>query len=380
LGGAFGGLGGILGKTGPATHLHVIVPEQVQAGQNFAVIVQALDAANHIAAGFMDPVQLTSSDPTATGSALITPTATGTPGLNLTPFPLNYTFTKYDQGVHVFIGNLTKPGKQTITATDASPLANPLANALPDTATTNVNPPPTLAKLVVTMPKTAAAGVPTPVTIAALGSNGQVLTHFTDTVSLSTSDTAATGLPSTYTFSGIAMHTFWVTFNTPNLSSAAGLTTVTATDGSISGSSSIAIYPAKQVTHFAIISAASVAFAGVPTPVAVVALNASNQVVPTYTGTITFSSSDMNASITPYPGTGDGPVFQLNGFTYTFTNSDSGKHVFYITFSTPGKQTLTITNSVITQTVNVLVVSTILTPTNFWMLASPEFHGPLLRS
>src|SRR5205823_7196819 len=49
-----------------------------------------------------------------------------------------------------------------------------------------------------------------------------------------------------------------------------------------------------------------------------------------YTGTLTFSSSDAQASIPP---------------NYTFTPGDAGRHLFNVTFAAAGAQNLTVTDA-----------------------------------
>jgi hypothetical protein len=348
----FGGLGGFFGSfspPGPATHVQVIMPESVQSGQTFGVVVEAEDASNHLASGFTDTVSLASSDSTSTGSSSY--------GGTLAGLPLSYTFTAADHGFHIFQVNLTTTGSQSVTATDTTTGSTVTAGS----ASTTVTPAPTLAKLIVVTPESAAVGVPTRVIVAAVDGSGHLLRNFTGTVSLSTSDSAATGLPATYTFtsSDYGVHRFEVTFNTPDAASTP--TTVTATDGTITGSASINVQPATTVTHFAIF-AIGPAVSGSATPVEVVALNASNQVVPGYTGTVTFTSSDSTATAA---ANSTDTQTALSSFSYTFTTADAGKHTFYFTFGTTGKQTLTATDGTVTSTGHVYVVST-LSHHGFW--------------
>jgi hypothetical protein len=348
----FGGLGDFFGHfspPGPATHLQVFAPESVQAGQTFGVVVEAEDASNHLATGFTDTVSLASSDGTATGSS--------TWGGTLSGLPLSYTFTAADHGIHFFQVNLTTQGSESVTASDTTTGSTVTSG----TASTTVNPAPTLAQLVVVTPENAAVGVPTRVIVAAVDQSGHLLRNFTGTVSLSTSDSAATGLPATYTFtsSDYGVHSFQVTFETPDAASTP--TTVTASDGAITGSASINVQPATTVTHFAIF-ARGPALSGSATAVQVVALNASNQVVTGYTGTVTFTSSDSTATAA---ATSDGTQTALSSFSYTFGAADAGKHTFYFTFGTTGRQTLTATDGTVTSTGHVYVVS-MLSHHGFW--------------
>jgi hypothetical protein len=302
---------------GPATHLEVIVPSSVPSGQTFNVLVEAEDASNRLASGYTGTVQLSLG--TADAGATL---------------PAAYTFTAADHGRHLFQVTLAATGSQTVTATDTT------TSSITGSATTTVNPAPTLSQLLVVTPETAAVGVPTRVTVAALDASGHVLRNFTGTVSLSTSDSAATGLPPSYTFtaSDRGVHTFDVTFGTAD--AVGSPTTVTATDGAVTNTASLTVDPATTVTHFAVFTLRT-PVSGSATPVVVVALNASNQVVTGYTGTVQLTSSDTAATATATAG-GTAAVLPL---TYTFTSADAGVHTFYVNFGTTGRQTLTVTDS-----------------------------------
>jgi hypothetical protein len=315
--GGFGALFSPPSSSGPATHLQVIVPENVQSGQSFNVLVEAEDAGNRLATGYTGTVQLSLG--TADAGATL---------------PAAFTFTAADHGAHLFQVTLAATGSQTITATDAT------TSSITGSASTTVNPAPTLAQILVVTPETAAVGVSTPVTVAALDASGHLLRNFTGTVSLSTSDSAATGLPSTYTFTAgdHGVHTFNVSFGTAD--AAGSPTTVTAADGAVSGQASLTVDPATTVTHFAILTLRT-PVPGQSTPVVVAALNASNQVVNGYSGTVQLTSSDTAATGTATAG-GTASALPL---TYTFTAADAGVHVFYVTFGTTGRQSLTATDT-----------------------------------
>jgi hypothetical protein len=161
------------------------------------------------------------------------------------------------------------------------------------------------------------------VVVEAEDASNRLATGYTGTVSLTSSDSGAT-LPADYTFtaSDHGYHTFQVTFQTT------GNQTVTATDtanSTLTSQASTAVSAAGTVTHFGVF-ALGPTLPGVSTPVVVVALDASNQIVTGYTGTVHFTSSDSSATL---------PA------DYTFTASDNGVHVLNVTFGTSGRQTLT---------------------------------------
>ncbi len=321
---------------GPAVSLMVEVPQSVTSGKSFLVEVEALDASNHIATGYTGAVTF-SLGTTDSGATL--------------PTPNPYTFKASDHGEHLFQFTLSAAGPQMI---DVSGTPSSGTTPLTASAATTVLPAPTLASLLIVTPEQAAIGVPAHVTIEALDGSGHLLRNFTGTVTLSTSDSAATGLPTTYTFTtpNGGVHTFNVTFNTD--SSAGPPTTVTATVGSITNQASLTVYPASTVTHFGIISN-GIASLGNMTPVTVFALNAANQVVPGYVGTVTFSSSDALATAS---ATKNGTQTALGTFTYTFQASDNGVHRFFITFGTAKSQSLTVTdNNSVTATTQIWVTN-----------------------
>jgi hypothetical protein len=100
-------------------------------------------------------------------------------------------------------------------------------------------------------------------------------------------------------------------------------------------------------THFLVLVPREVE-AGVPTPVLVEALSASNQLVPNYTGTVQLMSSDTAATLA-------GATLPA---TFTFTGSDDGVHVFVVDFATTGSQSITVTdttNSSLTGTATTMV-------------------------
>jgi hypothetical protein len=207
-----------------------------------------------------------------------------------------------------------------VTATDQ--------NSLHGTDDTQVLAAPVVDHLIVRVPDNAPVGVPTNVTVVAVDVNGRLVPNYTGTVSITSSDAAAV-LPANFTFSSSdhGRHTFQVTFNTP------GDQTVTATDtatATITGHDTVTVHAVGAVTHFGL-RTVDFALPGTPIHVKVVALDANDQVVAGYTGTVHFTSSDGSAVL---------PA------DYTFLASDHGSHCFTVTFNTAGVQTLTATDTV----------------------------------
>ena len=180
------------------------------------------------------------------------------------------------------------------------------------------------------------AGAEATVTVIALDASGRPVRDYAGTVTLTSSDAAAT-LPAAYTFTAAdrGRHTFTVTLGTT------GSQTVTATDGaSLTGAGKVSVTAAPVATKLFVTTERDV-YTGAAARVVVVALDASNRPVPTYTGTVTLTSTDAGAAL---------PA------TYTFTASDRGVKVFELTPSAAGSQTVTATDGAgLTGTVSVSV-------------------------
>ena len=309
---------------GPATHLQVVVPQDVQAGRAFEVEVEALDASSHLATGYTGTVQIS--------------LATSDLGATL---PANYTFTTKDHGEHEFFVTLSVTGSQTILANDTA-----LNSTIIGSAVTTVAAAPVATQIVVITPEQTSVGVPTNVTVVALDASGHRVTNYTGTVSLSALNAS---LPASYTFSTSdqGKHTFQVTFNqatTPEVVTATGTSTTNGTTSTITGQASLGVVVPGQVTQLEVF-ALGPAVVGTAMQIEVVALDASGNVVPGYTGTVHFTSSDTGATL---PG------------DYQFLASDNGSHVFSVTFSALGCQTLTVADAsaAITSSVHVKVKGT----------------------
>src|SRR5205814_318793 len=129
----------------------------------------------------------------------------------------------------------------------------------------------------------------------------------------------------TFTKGDHGLHVFHVTLT------ATGSQTITAKDtvtSSITGSATTTVNPAPVATHLLVITPEHIPV-GVPTHVKVEALDASNQLVANYTGTVQLTTSASTTLLVSAP----------------FTATDHGIHLFTVTFGTSGKQTLTATDT-----------------------------------
>lgn len=200
------------------------------------------------------------------------------------------------------------------------------------------------AKLQVTAPAQVQPGTPFAVTVQALTVLNRTPAAYVGTVhfSLSNADPQAV-LPADYTFktTDLGTKTFYVTLGT------SGRQTINVFDVAAPtlSASAATVVKAPAATHFGITLSNQVAF-GQPTLATIVALDANNKTVPSYTGTVTFTSTDL------------GSYLPAN---YTFQTTDLGQKTFQVNFRTLGSQTLTVTdvaNSSVTSTATTTVNQT----------------------
>ncbi|OWK46380.1 hypothetical protein [Fimbriiglobus ruber] len=286
-----------------ATHFLVITPESTQVGATTPIEVVALDASNRPVSNYTGTVHFTSSDGSAT-------------------LPADYTFTSDDHGFHLFTETPSATGSETITATDTT------TASITGSASVTVDGAQVATHFAVIARSQAEAGQSSDFIVVALDANNRRVADYTGTVTLTTSDSAGTLSASTYTFTADdrGAHEFTATLATT------GSQTITATDSttsSITGSATVNVNAAPTATHLIVVSQPS-AYANEPTKIVVAALDASNHIVTNYTGTVSFTSTGSSDSL---------PA------NYTFTSSDNGYHVFTVTPSATGSDTITATDT-----------------------------------
>jgi hypothetical protein len=178
----------------------------------------------------------------------------------------------------------------------------------------------TATHLWVAAPAMATAGTPIDVTVTALDATNKVVTGYSGTVHLSSSDSQAV-LPKSS-----ALTNGSVTFSTTLR--AAGSQTITATDtvtGSITGTSSAIAVSAGPATHLSL-SAITTTQSGSAFDITITARDAANNVANGYTGTVHFSSTDpqaalpANATLTDGTGTFSTTLRAAGGQTITATD------------------------------------------------------------
>ena len=281
------------------------------SGTPEAITVSALDASGNVVGNFTGTVTLTTSDAQSTFDAL------------------TYTFTPADGGTHEFVGTLATPGTQSILAMD---LGDGLIGSQRGIVVTANS-----ATSLVVSGYTAAtvAGAAHSFTVTAVDAGGNVATGFTGTVTLSSSDGRAAlgaGLPTplTYTFTAAdrGVHTF-----SSVVLETAGVQGLTATDGAdgLSGTEGGIVVTAGPATSLVVSGMPAATVAGATTLFTVTAEDAYGNAATGYAGTVTLSSSDPRAVLSPS--------------TYTFSAANGGVETFDGTLGTAGTQSLTVTDA-----------------------------------
>ena len=245
--------------------------------------------------------------------------------------PPDYTFTGKENGVKVWQDAVTlrTAGSQTITAVDTVTAQEVLHE------TYIVTPGPAGALAISQAPSSLQAGVPFQITITATDSTGATLGGYTGSVGFVSSDAAAV-LPDPVPFlpSDAGKKTFTLILKT------AGTQSLQATDGHIASVAQSFTVQANLVAKLRVVAPAQFV-AGVGQPVTVQSTDAYGNVVPTYSGTVHFSSSDPNIDLT----SADPNVRSLPVDT-PFDQAGQGTMVFpRVALVTAGSQSLTVTDA-----------------------------------
>jgi hypothetical protein len=275
-------------------HYVLVLPSGVTAGTAVTVTMLAQDAENHLLSTYAGTANLTTSDAAATIPASVT----------------------FSGGKATFQVTFATTGQQTITATDSAS-GSPVG-----TATTNVAAADTVTHFVVSLSPGATEGTPVTVRVVAEDAQNHIVSNFTGTVDISSSDAGAT-LPASVTFTNGKAAFFQATFATPGLQT---ITVTDSSDSSITGVGSTNVATPAVVTHYVVSIRPGVAD-GMSVTVHLVAEDAENHVVSDYNGTANLSTTDGTATL---------PT------SVTFVN---GRATFQMTFATQGQQSVTATDS-----------------------------------
>jgi N,N-dimethylformamidase beta subunit-like protein len=283
-------------SSAPAATLGLSGLSSTTAGTVQTATVTAFAADGTVSTGYTGTVHFSSSDA-------------------LAALPPDYTFTGSDGGVHQFPVTLTTAGSQAVTAADIS------TGSLSASQTLTISPA-TAATLSLSGLSGATAGAPQTATVTLVDRYGNVATGYAGAVHFSSTDALAS-LPADYSFTGAdaGVHQFSVTLKK------AGSQSVTATDsgnGSLTASRTLAISPAAATSLT--LSGLSSTTAGTGQTATVALSDPYGNVASGYTGTVRFSSSDVQAAL---------PA------SYTFNSGDAGVHQFSVTLKTAGTQAVT---------------------------------------
>ena len=273
------------------------------AGSPAATTVTAKDGFGNTAASYAGTVSFSSSDATAT-------------------LPANFTFTSADAGQHTFSVTFGLASSQSLFVTDGR------ANG---SATFTVSAGAGAACSLIDLPGTAAAGAQVGFLVAVRDAFGNLATGYTGTIAISATDAAAQlPAPATYTATDAGARAFAIQLRT------AGTQTVTAKDAALASltcGASTTVVPGATV--LAVTFSGPEAWAGSGAGATITAQDAFANRVPTYTGTVVFTSSDAAA------------VLPANA---TFAAADNGQKTVYVTFNTIGSQLLTVTDTAVAAT------------------------------
>jgi hypothetical protein len=313
-------------------------PSPVVAGTAGTFTVTARDAFGNTATSYRGTVRISSSDSKAV-------------------LPANYTFVAADNGVHTFTNGATlkSAGTRAVTATDTvtSSISGSQSGIV-------VNPAATSQFAVSGFPSPSTAGTAGTFTVTADDAYGNKTSAYTGTVKFTSSDAQAV-LPANYTFTSTdaGVHTFT---NGATLKTA-GSQTIVPTDtvtSKITGKQTVTVNAAAAAS-LRVSGYTSPTTAGTSHTFTVVAKDAYGNTAISYTGTVTFSSSDAMA------------VLPAN---YTFVSADHGVHTFSATFKTAGTQSLTATDTV-TSTITGTQSGIVVNPGSATVLAVIGFPSPI---
>ena len=283
-------------------------------GWTGSVRVTAVDAAGKRVYGYRGTVHFTSSDADA-------------------DLPANYTFKAADNGTHVFAARviLKTPGTQSVSATD--------------TATASITGAQT--GIVVNATPLQLSGMATPriagtsgsIRVTAVDLSGNRNRSYLGTVHFTSSDPQAS-LPADYTFTAAdeGTHVFYGTVDLKTRGTQSISATDTAT-ASITGAQTGIVVTAAALSRlvvsglssprpFELLNGGILVF--LPGGIRVTAVDAYGNRDWGYRGKVHFTSSDAGADLPP---------------DYTFKAADNGTHVFIVTLSTEGTQSVTATDT-----------------------------------
>ncbi|HEX3766542.1 MAG TPA: hypothetical protein VHW23_47940 [Kofleriaceae bacterium] len=267
------------------------------AGDALPVTLTVLGVDGKTARGFRGTLRLTSTDAQAV-------------------LPGDLAFTAADAGVKQAMVTLKTAGTSTLIATDATGKA-----AASGSTTLTVQPGPAHAYQLGALPASAVAGQPLVLTITVLDGFGNVATHYTGQVQLTSTDVTDV-LPPAGTFVA-GVRSVSLAF----LRAGSHLAQVQDVAAALPAATTNSVAVGPAAASRLVLAVPASANAGYPVSVGLAVRDVFDNAIPTYAGTVTFTSTDQGTgAVTPAP--------------ITFTGSEGGVQSTSITFFTPGSQTL----------------------------------------
>ena len=283
------------------------LPAAVAAGTSHNITITVVDAYGNLATGYSGTFNVTCSDVAATCPATATATA----------------------GTATFAVILRTSGTQTVT----------VANALGSQQTSaTVNPSSTATTLTLAgMPANLTAGTLTKLTITMRDSFNNIVTNYSGTIALTSTDPAAT-LPATVVLTNEGTKTFDVTLKT------VGARTVTASaGGALQDTESTTVTPAGAV-RFEWVDPPAAFTAGIAGNVTLTARDAYDNVAAGFTGAVPITENDPNAAA-------------VIPTSIAFAAGDLGVKTFSVTLITAPSVTLGSNHGTLTNDTTVVAVN-----------------------
>jgi len=280
----------------PVSSLTITNPSTTAVGTAFYVVVIAKDPLGNTVSGYNKTIHFTSTDPLAV-------------------LPADLVLTGGAKQISI---KLRTPGSQKVTVTDTT-------NGSLTATTSNIAVTTTISKFVVSGPTTATAGAPATFTVTAKDSAGNIVTDYSGTVHITSTDAQAV-LPADATLNN-GVGTFTVTFKT------ATTVTITATDtvtNTIKGSSGGVVVSSAPASQFVLTVPASTT-AGAAFYATITAKDAYGNLAKSYAGTVHFTSTDplaiLPADVTLTNGTKQASIKLKTKPSQTVTATDAANGI-----------------------------------------------------
>ncbi len=276
------------------TILSIGAPATANAGGEVNITVAARTSGGQLVSGYRETLTVASNDPLLAGADCH-----------------GFTFTSADAGSHVMACRFETAGSRTLTVTNPQRTAQSATSGSVGVSETYLR--------LALDPPSPAANQPATLTVTAVDGTGQIVTNFADQVMLRSSEPGFSATPSDLLFlpANAGVMTATVTFATDV---PAWIEAIDSSNLARSGRIS------NRAVGGMVVGMPASSSVGVPVAVEVQVFGTDGSPDPSFTGSVSLTASDGHAGL---------PA------AYVFTGADAGRHVFYVTFNTPGAQTAT---------------------------------------